>query len=47
MNHDFHLKSDMLTLPNIYKKFRKMYLKIYQVDPLIFLSASGLHDKQL
>ena len=38
----FYLKSDTLLLANVFKNFRKMCLKIYHLDPVKFLSASGL-----
>ena len=40
--HDFYLKSDTLLLANVFENFRKMRLKIYQLDPVKFLSAPGL-----
>ena len=40
--HDLHLKSDTLLLADVFEKFRKMCLKIYEIDPAKFLSAPGL-----
>ena len=40
--HDLHLKSETLLLVDVFKNFRKMCLKIYELDPVKFLSASGL-----
>ena len=40
--HDLHLKSDTLLLADVFENFRKMCLKIYQLNPAKFLSASGL-----
>ena len=40
--HDLHLKSDTLLLADVFENFRKMCLKVYQLDPAKFLSASGL-----
>ena len=40
--HDLHLKSDTLLLADVSEKFRKMCLKIYEIDPAKFLSAPGL-----
>ena len=40
--HDLHLKSDTLLLADVFENFRKMCLKIYQLDSAKFLSASGL-----
>ena len=40
--HDLYLKSNTLILADLFKTFRKMCLKIYQLDPAKFLSAPGL-----
>ena len=40
--HDLYLKSDTLLLAHVFGNFRKICLKIYHLDPAIFLSASGL-----
>ena len=40
--HDLYLKSDTLLLADVFESFRKMCLKIYQLDPAKFLSAPGL-----
>ena len=40
--HDLYLKIDTLLLTNVFKIFRKMYLKIYHLDPVKVLSAPGL-----
>ena len=40
--HDWYLKSDTLLLTDVFQNFRKMYLKIYYLDPTEFLSARGL-----
>ena len=40
--HDLYLKSDTLLLADVFKNFRKMYLNIYHLDPVKFLSAPGL-----
>ena len=40
--HDLYLKSDTLILADFFENFRKMCLKIYQLDPAKFLSAPGL-----
>ena len=40
--HDLYLKSDVLLLVNVFGNFRKMCLKIYELDPLKFISVPGL-----
>ena len=40
--NDLHLKSDLLLLADVFENFRKMCLKIYELDPAKFLSAPGL-----
>ena len=37
--HDLCLKSATLLLADVFKNFRKMYLKIYHLDPVKFLST--------
>ena len=37
-----YLKSDTLLLADVFENFRKMYLKIYHLDPVKFISAPGL-----
>ena len=39
---DLYLKSDALLLTNVFKKFRKICLRIYHLDPAKFLPAPGL-----
>ena len=41
-HHDLYLKSDILLLGDAFENFRKMCLKIYKLDPVKFLLASGL-----
>ena len=36
------LKNDTLILADVFESFRKMYLKMYELDPVKFLSAPGL-----
>ena len=40
--HDLYLKSDTLILADVFKSFRKMCLKTYELDPVRCLSVSGL-----
>ena len=40
--HDLYLESDVSLLADVFENFRKMCLKIYQLDPAKFLSAPGL-----
>ena len=40
--HYLYFKSDTLLLADVFENFRKMYLKIYHLDPVKFLSAPGL-----
>ena len=40
--HDLYLKSDTLLLADVFENFRKMCLKIYQLDPVKFLAAPRL-----
>ena len=41
--HDLHLKCDTLLLADVFKNFRKMCLKIYQLVPAKFVT--NLHNK--
>ena len=38
-HHDLYLKSDTLLLTDIFKNFRKMCIKMYELDLAKFLSA--------
>ena len=40
--HDWYLKSDTVILADVFKNFRKMCLKTYELDPVKFISAPGL-----
>ena len=40
--HELYVQSDTLLLADVLEKFRNMYLKIYELDPVKFLSAPGL-----
>ena len=38
--HDLHVQSDTLMLADVFENFRNMSLKIYELDPAEYLSAS-------
>ena len=40
--HDLYAKSDTLLFADVFENFRNMYLEIYEVDPIYFVSAPGL-----
>ena len=40
--HDLYVKSDALLLIDVFENFRKMFLKIYHLDPVKFVSAPGI-----
>ena len=40
--YDLYLKSDLLLLADVFENFRKMCFKTYQLDPVKFISSSGL-----
>ena len=40
--NDLYLESDTLSLADVFEKFRKMCLKVYQLVPAKFLSGPGL-----
>ena len=40
--HDLYVQSHTLLLSDIFENFRNMCLKIYEVDPADFLSATRL-----
>ena len=41
-HHELYLQSDTLLLADVFENFRKMCLKSYHLDPIKFLSATGL-----
>ena len=41
-SYDLYFKSYTLLLADTFKNFRKMCLKIYHLDPVKFISATGL-----
>ena len=40
--HDLYVQSDTLLLIDVFKNFRNMCIKVYELDPAHFLSAPGL-----
>ena len=43
--YDLYLQNDKLLLVDVFENFRKMYLKMYHLDPTKFLLAPGLASK--
>ena len=41
-NHDLYVLSDTLLLADVFESFRDKCIEIYILDPVHFLSASGL-----
>ena len=41
-SHDFYVQSDTLLLADVFKNFRYVFIKVYELDPAHFLSAPGL-----
>ena len=39
--HDLYVQSDTLLLSDIFENFRNMCLKIYELDPVYFVSVPG------
>ena len=40
--HDVYIQSNTLLLDDVFKRFSKMYLKVYKLDPAHFISAPEL-----
>ena len=40
--HDLYVQSDTILLADVFKNFRNMHIKVYELDPAHFLSAPGL-----
>ena len=40
--HDLYVQSDTLLLADVFENFRDTCIKVYELDPAHFLSASGL-----
>ena len=43
--HDIYVQIDTLLLSDVFEHFRNMCLKIYELDPVYFVSAPGLSRK--
>ena len=39
--HDLYVQSDALLLADVFKNFRNMFLKMYELEPATFCSAPG------
>ena len=40
--HDLYIQSDTLLVVDVFENFRNTCIKVYELDPAHFLSASGL-----
>ena len=40
--HDLYVQTDTLLLSDVFENFRNLCIKIYELDPVYFVSASGL-----
>ena len=40
--HDLYIQSDTLLLADVFENFRNMFINIYELDPVQFLSPPGL-----
>ena len=40
--HDLYVQSDTLLLADVFENFRDMCIKVYELDPVHFLSLQGL-----
>ena len=40
--HDLYIQSDTLLLADVLENFRNKCIEIYEIDPIYFVSASGL-----
>ena len=40
--HDLYVQSDALLLADVFENFRNMCIKVYELDPVYFLSVPGL-----
>ena len=44
--HDLYVQSDTLLLTDVFENFRKVCMKIYELDPPYFLSAPFLPERK-
>ena len=40
--HDLYVQSDTLLLADVFENFRNMFIEVYELDPVHFLSSPGL-----
>ena len=40
--HDLYVQSDTLLLADVFENFRNKCIEIYEIEPIYFVSASGL-----
>ena len=40
--YNFYLTCDVLSLADVFERFRKTYLECYKLDPSYYLSSSAL-----
>ena len=40
--HDLYVQRDTLLLADVFENFRNKCIEIYEIDPIYFVSASGL-----
>ena len=43
--HDLYVQRNTLFLADVFEKFQSMFLEMYQLDPVLFLTAPGLAGK--
>ena len=44
-HHDLYVQSDTYLLADVFENFQYMYLEIYELDPVMFLSPPGLSSQ--
>ena len=40
--HDLYMQSDTLLPADVFENFKKMCIKVYELDPAYFITAPGL-----